>query len=163
MAYFISFGGEEWKDIPGYEGRYCISTHGRVGSYVSDRVLTPMRTGSSRRSGRCCKVDLQGTVYSVAALVLTTFAGPRPHKNCVMHLDDDPSNNWLDNLQWGSSKDNARDMARKGRGGNQILTSETVSEIRRLRCAGVQGKVLAKMFGVSQQRICDIYKGRTAL
>lgn len=51
----------------------------------------------------------------------------------------------------------------KGRGWFQILTAETVAEIRMRRAAGERGRVLAAVYGVSEQRICDIYKGRTTL
>jgi hypothetical protein len=46
-------------------------------------------------------------------LILTTFLGPAPPgRPFALHNDDNPSNNRLDNLRWGSSSDNGRDQAR---------------------------------------------------
>lgn len=39
----------------------------------------------------------------------------------IMHIDDDPSNNHWTNLQWGTQKDNIRDMMGKGRRGKPMV------------------------------------------
>lgn len=80
-----------------------------------------------------------------------------------MHIDDNPRNNRADNLRWGTMQDNARDMARKGRGGTQVLTAEAGAELRTRRAAGERGRALAAEYCISEQRVCDIYKGRTTL
>ena len=156
---------EFWELVPG-DYPYEVSDKGRVRNLRTGHVLVPMMTGSRRPSAQRAKVRVSKNPrvdLEIGALVLTMFYGPRPDGAVVMHLDDDPTNNCIDNLRWGTPTDNARDMARKGRGGNQRLGPEQVAEIRRRRAAGERGRALALEYGVSEQRICDITKGRTAL
>lgn len=43
----------------------------------------------------------------VHQLIAEAFLGPKPFENAVvMHLDDNPMNNRVDNLKWGSQKEN---------------------------------------------------------
>ena len=156
---------EFWELVPG-DYPYEVSDKGRVRNLRTGHVLTPMMPGSRRPSAQRAKVRVSTKPrvdLEVGALVLTMFYGPRPDGAVVMHLDDDPTNNRIDNLRWGTPADNARDMARKGRGGNQRLGPEQVADIKRRRTAGERGRALALEYGVSEQRICDIVKGRTVL
>jgi hypothetical protein len=41
-----------------------------------------------------------------------------------------------------------------------VLSREAVEDIRTSRAAGVKGAVLALKYGVSQARICQVYRGR---
>ena len=118
-----------------------------------------MRTGRAKvRLSTRPRID-----RDVAHLVAEAFIGPRPSGAVIMHLDDDPYNNAVNNLRWGTQRDNSRDMARKGRGGLQRLGAVEVAEIRSRRQSGESGSALAVEYGVSSQRICDIHKGRTTL
>jgi hypothetical protein len=45
-------------------------------------------------------------------LVLRAFVGPCPAGMQTRHLDGNPANNRLDNLCWGTPKENAEDCAR---------------------------------------------------
>jgi predicted XRE-type DNA-binding protein len=66
----------------------------------------------------------------------------------------------------GTPKDNIRDMLNKGRGakgeqsGQSKLTSEQVQEIRRLWREGVNQKVIAKKFRITQAAVSDIITGK---
>jgi hypothetical protein len=159
---------EVWKAVPvaGFEHKYEVSNTGFVRNVKTGLILTPMRTGCKRPGAQRSKVRFRTTPRvdcDVAHLVLEAFVGPRPTGCVVLHRDDDSANNALDNITWGTHKDNAIDAAMKRRGGNQVITVEAACEIRRLRNSGILGRLVAEQFGISQQRVCDIYKGRTAL
>lgn len=47
--------------------------------------------------------------------VLETFVGLRPSGMYCLHWDDTRTNNHLNNLRWGTPKDNMTDAARNGR------------------------------------------------
>jgi hypothetical protein len=50
---------------------------------------------------------LRGKTYKVARLVCEAFNGPSSEeKNVCMHLDENSGNNSLDNLAWGTQKEN---------------------------------------------------------
>lgn len=53
--------------------------------------------------------------YCVHELMLEAFKGPKPDPGMVgRHLDDVSVNNYLDNLEWGTRKQNAQDSIRNG-------------------------------------------------
>lgn len=97
----------------GYDG-YYVSEQGNVwgaGRYGRGKILKPFP-------------DHHGHLYitiatpeghirkSVHRLVAETFI-PNPHNYpMVRHLDDDPTNNNVDNLAWGTSFDNVHDAIR---------------------------------------------------
>jgi hypothetical protein len=120
---------EQWRPVPGYEGRYEVSDHGRVRSldaYCGNRFGT-----RTLRKGRMLKLavvqpqgyhsvqlaDGHGSLKAVKVhrLVLLAFRGkPPPGKPNGLHKDDDPANNHLENLRWGSYGDNTDDQVTNG-------------------------------------------------
>ncbi len=87
------------------------------------------------------------------------FKGPVPAGAHVCHTCD---MRWCvnpDHLFVGTRFDNMRDAAAKGRIGHHCtkLTDEQAAEIRNSRERGVD---LAKRYGVSQNIICNIRRGR---
>jgi hypothetical protein len=122
-------GTEQWRPVPGYEGRYEVSDRGRVRSldaYCGNRFGT-----RTLRKGRMLKLsvvkprgyrsvqlaDGRGnlTAVKVHRLVLLAFRGqPPPGKSHGLHKDDDPANNWIGNLRWGNQSENAYDSVENG-------------------------------------------------
>ena len=145
-----------WKEIPGWP--YIVSDTGEVRNITNDKTLTPMWTG--RRGKQYATVRLsRNRDYvdkKVHILVLEAFVGPRPHGAIACHRDDDTRNNSAGNLYWGSHRDNAidrRDRVSK-------ITKAIADNIRARRHAGEKGRTLAAEFGISEQLVCDIIKGR---
>ncbi len=109
---------EIWKDIPGYEGLYQVSSFGRIKSlwYWSSKILKPW----SGKVGRymyivLCK-DYKST-FSVHRLVAQAFLWLNIDDKTiyVCHKDDNTSNNRVDNLFLWTCQDNVNDMLRKWR------------------------------------------------
>lgn len=104
---------ERWKPIYDFPG-YWVSNKGRVYSNISERFVE----GSPNvRTGRI-DISLQrnGVRYHryLHRLMAEAFV-PNPHNYpIVRHLDDDPANNCIDNLLWGTQVDNMRDSIRNG-------------------------------------------------
>lgn len=107
-----------WAPIPGFEGRYEASDTGLIRSL--DRTIETQR-GSRRIKGRVLKpgrlghsnhlhVVLDGRIdRTVHSLVLEAFVGPAPDGMEARHRDDDPRNNALANLTWGTRSQNSYD------------------------------------------------------
>lgn len=54
------------------------------------------------------------TNYAVHELVLTHFVGPRPIGYDACHGNDNPQDNRVENLRWGTRSENVRDCVRNG-------------------------------------------------
>jgi hypothetical protein len=120
---------EIWKEIPGFEGLYEASTYGRIKSLPKEWLTGKGKGIIKKHNGKIlnqfnCKDYKRLTLYrhksgqkswSVHRLIALTFI-PNPNNYPdVMHLDDNPSNNHVDNLRWGTEDHNMKDMLKKGR------------------------------------------------
>lgn len=112
---------EEWRPVPGYEGRYDVSDRGRVRSHIQwNRKPTPRLLSPSSHTKlpykKVCLTDGRGSCSTllVHRLVMMAFIGPCPDGMEVRHLDGDPTNNNLDNLRYGTRPQNQEDAVRHG-------------------------------------------------
>lgn len=118
---------EQWKPVVGYEGIYEVSDQGRVRSLGFDFIGSGGRrfrrkgkvlAGSRSLNGRISiGLSRQGEkLHSryVHHLVLEAFLGPCPPGNECCHWNDDPSDNRLKNLRWGTRSENVHDQVRNG-------------------------------------------------
>jgi hypothetical protein len=104
---------EIWKDIPGYEGQYQVSTLGNVRSFR--RSVAPKLLKPGRMSGGHLSVALgRGNSRCVHELVLLAFVGPAPIKHECRHLNGNPADNRLENLKWGTRSENILDAVAHG-------------------------------------------------
>lgn len=110
---------EEYKDIQGYENIYQISNFGNVKSL--DRIVIDSRKGVRKYKGKILKATKDGTGYlrvvlckegkrkdmKVHQLVAIAFLGHKPngYKIVVDHIDNNPLNNKLSNLQIISNRE----------------------------------------------------------
>lgn len=118
----------QWREIPGYEGAYEVSDDGRVRSieryrrvgkgegylrlYPSQaRSLHTDKAGYPRVT---LKVNGVARNHLVHHLVLEAFVGPRPPGMECRHLNGNPADDRLENLQWGTSSENSFDTVRHG-------------------------------------------------
>lgn len=117
---------EHWLPIPGYEGHYEVSDHGRVRS-LARMVEQPEKRSYLRRerilkqtAGRrgYMRVTLfregVGMARPVHQLVLEAFVGPCPEGMEACHWNDVPDNNHVSNLRWDTPSANMRDKVRNG-------------------------------------------------
>lgn len=123
---------EQWKDAVGFEGLYQVSSFGRVKSVArsvpsSSRWGTPCIRRLPEKIMHPTPQDAYGHLLVnlqkggethrkwVHHLVLEAFVGPRPTgMECRHFPSNDPTNNRLDNLQWGTPKQNGEDRVAMG-------------------------------------------------
>lgn len=109
---------EVWKKIPGYSS-YSVSNLGRVRRDIRAKN-SRIQFGILRehKSQRYTSVTLTENDRSIKAgvhvLILMTFVGPKPIGTQACHIDDVRRNNTLENLKWGTPKENQADSIRNG-------------------------------------------------
>ena len=89
---------EVWRKIEGFEN-YSVSTYGRVRNDKSGRILqykskTSPRKGVTLSKG---KIRFQASVHRLVAQAFLPNPENLPEVN---HIDEDPSNNHVTNLEW---------------------------------------------------------------
>lgn len=124
-----------------------------------------------KRDGRLQVCLSNGRRY-VHQLILETFVGPCPQDMEAMHADDNPANNRLDNLSWGTHRRNIGDAHRKGRmwrypkgerHPNAKLSESQIDFIRFMgRLPNRRGlrTTLAKAVGASHSAVSMILSGK---
>ena len=89
------------------------------------------------------------------------FVGDQPDLEAC-HGDGNPSNNAIENLRWGTPKENAADRRQHGRDRlgiahhNAKLSGEDVKSIRELRASGLSLQRIADRFRVSVAQVHNI-------
>lgn len=93
---------EEWRDVPGYEGSYIVSNLGNI-RRCSNRAL-----GSNGKYPQVqIQMNGQKKAFNVHSLVARAFLGEPPFdKAQVNHINGDPRDNRLENLEWVSPSQN---------------------------------------------------------
>ncbi len=95
-------------------------------------------------------------------LVLEVFVGPCPPGMLTRHLNGVCTDNRLENLCWGTQKENIHDQIRHGtrpRGESAewaVLTASQVLEIREKVVTGASKASLAREYGVSPSTVRDV-------
>ena len=118
---------EVWKPIPGYEGLYEASNQGRIRTVegkITSCAKYPKRVWTQRvmklkwkeRKGHTGKYDARVCLwkdgvektYLVSRLVAMSFLPCPFDKLTVNHIDGNPSNNNIENLEWVTRAENNR-------------------------------------------------------
>lgn len=171
---------EIWKPIVGFEGYYEISNHGLIRGV--DRCYEIVKPGIApylmRFKGRPIKRHLYRGRYSVnlpkrskytrqfvAALVMEAFSGPRPEGCYVCHRDGCSTNDHLDNLYYGTPKQNSDDARRHGtivRGSKIPWSHLTECDVKEIRLNSVRMKQaeISEIYKISQTQVSRIINNK---
>jgi predicted DNA-binding protein YlxM (UPF0122 family) len=159
----------EYREIPGCPPWYMV---GSDGSFWSRRIsgwsdkfgewrLLPGGTDSHGYR----RYHIEGKYRYFHQLMAAIFIGPRPSGLMVRHLDGDNLNNRIENLAYGTQKDNMEDAVRHGtsnrgeRHGMTDLTNEQVRMIGNWIRAGYSMQSIAQRTGVPYRTIYNIKIG----
>lgn len=96
-----------WKEIPGTDGKYLISTDGEVMA-ISRRVKfgnvfrwakTNIRTARKKENGYL-ELEILGKHHYIHRLVAEAFIPNPDNLPCINHKDENKENNSVENLEW---------------------------------------------------------------
>lgn len=108
----MPLGAPEFRPIPGYEAEgYLVSDIGTMAKRRKDGSLRPLRMSATRAGYVVVGLSKGGKsrAWTVHSLVLLAFVSPRPEGMVCRHLNDDPADNRLANLRYGTASQNAAD------------------------------------------------------
>ena len=152
------------KEISGYEGKYSVSTDGRIYSHISNKWLKPGISKSGYESVELFSEGI-GKRLLVHRLVAGAFIPNPDNKEQVNHKDENKRNNSVQNLEWSTRKENMNYGTRLFRQKN----STDYSDKKRKLIARKNGKAVAKPVlqidrsGNVIHRFCSIAAAQNAL
>ena len=105
---------EEWKQVVGLEGKYSVSNHGRVMSLRTGKILVPKVLPNGYQRVKVTSKDHKRDRY-VHRLVAEAFCNRPEGYDIVNHIDNDPTNNNSNNLEWTTQRGNVIHAMSQGR------------------------------------------------
>lgn len=133
---------EIWKDIDGFEGLYQASSEGRIrsldrevaGKAGSVRILKGklLKPGMDKDGYLQAKLSKEGKIrtFKVHRLVYAAFNGEIPNELQINHIDEDKTNNRLENLNLMTPKQNANWATRNERVGKAVAKANINNPLR---------------------------------
>lgn len=101
---------ETWKQVEGYEGRYEVSSYGRVKSFVvnkqNGRIMHPVKSSLGYMVVRLYDWKGGSRWYPVHRLVAKAFIENPDNLPQINHKDEVKDNNRVENLEWCTRKYN---------------------------------------------------------
>lgn len=171
--------GEEWRDVPGFDGYYQVSNMGRVKSvdrFRSDGIRIKgvlLRTHHDACGYElvCLNKNGKHKHYSVHRLVALAFIPNPDNLPQVNHIDEVRNHNTASNLEWcsiiynqnyGHRKERTSRAATGEKNANSKLTDSDVIEIRKTYIPGDKDfgvRALSEKYGVKYVTISKITSG----
>ena len=142
---------EVFKPIEGFDG-YEVSNKGRVRSRKSLEpiILKPWLSKGYPTVSLC--MDGVMNRFQVHTLVLNAFVGPSEGRFCL-HADNNPLNNCVDNLSWGTHRANMDQMKRDKRSFRRSMRQFTDDQVREIRASPLSCVKLSRLFHCGHTQI----------
>jgi hypothetical protein len=163
-----------YKDIPGFPGYRagsdgtiwsCWKMRGRKKKIMTDNfhqilpTVVKKNKFYQKHTVTICNSDGKCLHKNVSFFILITFVSNQPEGKNPLHWDDNPFNNNVRNLRWGTNNDNMKDMVRNGksafgsRNPNAKLDDEKVIQIKKMIKDGKTDHDISIIFNVHRAEI----------
>ena len=151
---------EVWKDIRGYEGLYQVSNVGRVKRVKTGRILKGIFSGYGY-----VQVDLskEGCTSKklIHRLVAQAFIPNVDNKLEVNHINEDKTNNRVDNLEWVTRKENNNHGTHNEKVSKSKSTPIIATHIKTGDSKEFYGaSECARQLGLNPARISEVINGK---
>ena len=161
-----------WKDVEGFEGLYRVSSEGVLVSTprrgTNGGAVTRYKMKHGYEEYHLFKDGKRHRRYVHRVLAKCFISNPE-NKPCVNHIDGNPLNNTMDNLEWVTHKENIQHAVKTGLmttiGENHHsvkLTDKNVLEIRDLYNHKIYNqRELSEIYGVAQSNVSVIVRNKS--
>lgn len=162
----INYDGEKWSEIPGYDGKYFISSIGRV------RNKKIIRRPVKRKDGYIhlkLRKDGRDKMMMVHRLVAATFLRNLTDELEVNHKNGDRSNNSLENLEIVTRSQNMKHRSRflgytvaGSKNPRAIFNEEEVASMRKeYKSSSISVADMARKYKVKDSCMRSLINGKT--
>lgn len=144
------------KQIPGYDYLYAT----KDGRIYSKKVNKYLKISINRKTGYS-QVHLKKRTKLVHRIIALTFLKNPYNLPCVCHKDNNPLNNRISNLYWGTYSENTQQCIRDGRlrpRGKIPIDEFTINCLLYEHKLGKSRKILKKKFNISNTHISKILR-----
>lgn len=167
---------EIYKDVKNFEGYYKISNLGNVkslGAYNNrkEKLLTQEDSKSKNTTYKRVKLHKDGFTkrYLVHRLVALHFLENPDNKPQVNHIDNDPSNNNVLNLEWCTGSENMKHSKDQGRQDKvTAIASKAMAKANKAKSKlkydsfinqNLNGRILISYYAYRKPSGANTYKG----
>lgn len=157
---------EQWKDIPGYEGKYQVSDQGRVYNIKRGTLISGWVNSHGYQDVRISSIGNVRKKFKLHRLVMLAFEGECPIEKEVNHKNGIKTDNRLVNLEYCTQAENhfhavhvlgaMKPPPAPPPPKPQKLDASDVVLIRKLFADGANKKSLARLFGVTRHTVRSI-------
>ncbi len=159
---------EKWAKLGFADKDYVLSNYGRLKSYAYKKNGVILK---NRLTGKFLTADIRvygkSKNFCIHKLVAEYFIpNSEPDKTKVIHLDNDPLNNYFKNLKWADKNEiflhaekfnkNIKKVFRGNKAFLRKIKQTDVNRIRKMIEKGVSQKALAEEYGLSEMQITRI-------
>ena len=151
---------EVWLPIDGFPN-YYVSNTGYVRSTKRAGQPIVLKTWLAR-GYPTVSLSRDGVMhkFQVHTLVLNAFIGLSEGSFCL-HLDNDKTNNCVDNLRWGTHEENMEQMRNDNRSHHHSLRKLTPDQVREIRDSPLSCVKLGRIYKCGQTQIHRIKQRKT--
>ncbi|WP_103257978.1 HNH endonuclease signature motif containing protein [Tabrizicola aquatica] len=138
--------------------KYVVDSKGRVFGLFRKKLLNPWRSPEGYLRVDIRNGNGQQKKPYVHELVAAAFIGPKPKGMLIRHLNDDPSDNRVENLAYGTQSENTTDSIVNGRNRSKFSTDQ-ISHMLQLRESGRTVEDIMELYPCSMRTMTKILTG----
>lgn|SRR6266850_151186 len=167
---------EKWKWVRGYTGRYQVSNHGRMRSWIAGSQWGTVKLAKPKPLKLILKPDgyLCCTLHKnhiqrptlIHRLVANAFIKRARGKKFINHKDGNKANNFYKNLERCTSTENNHHalktgLARRAVGSACATSALNEKQVKNILKSPLGPRELGRLYNVSHSSICNIRLGKT--